>query len=331
MDFNEHKDQWGNEIYNSRTVVTSLSSPVCKTENQQLLWHNYKVHKNSNVYDDNTESSNASQPISLPNNLETYDGKTNHKPMPLYSWTEMYGCLKHSESQCSTVPSLELCSKSSTLDYLRDLDGIKLMREPDMAFENWCASKQRLQQQQLQIQRAEMARKLEEAEDRKQLAKSCYEKWLRDKKEQAMKNHQKNICEEVNLRQISMDSNATVKSGNLKTKVRNVSQTEIRQVVQCWWLKKKEQQQQRNKEKERRLLKKRIEEQNRKKLVEEAWQNWISTVQNKPKPVPFNQGMKSLRGTISPIYINPEPWKPIKDITQQDQTGKNLSVYADNL
>lgn len=321
MDFNDHKDQWGNEIYNGRTVVTSLSSPVCKTENQQLLWHNYKVHTNSNVYDDNTESSSVSPPVSLPNNLETYDGKTSRKPMPLYSWTKMYGCLQHSESQCSTVPSLELC----TLDYLRDMDDLKLKREPDLAFENWCASKQKQQQRQQQIQREELAKKLEEEKDRKELAKLCYEKWLRDKKEQAM--NRKNLCKEVNLQ---MEPESNIKSGNSKTKVRNISQSEIRQVVQCWWLKKKKEQEQRNKEKERRLLQKRIEEQSRKKLVEEAWQNWISTVQNKPKPVPLNQGMKSLRGTISPIYINPEPWKPIK-LKQQDQNGKNVSVYADNL
>lgn len=320
MASSESKDPWGEEIYISSTQISSFSSPMCKSESQQLLWHNY------NRQDDTTGSSSASTPLSLPNNLETNDGKAKRKAQSLYSWTDMYGCLKQAESQCSVVPSLELGSHTSTIDYL--CGGVNLRREPQMAFENWCASKQRKQQLQLQIQRKQTEQKLENEKNRKKLATLCYEQWLRNKKEQASKNHRISI--QSTLDNSSNSSKTSIcNKGNFKSKIRNVSQSEIRQVVESWWLKKKEQQQRQYKEKERHLLKKRIEEQRRKKLVEEAWQNWISTVQNKPKPVPFNQGVKSLRGTISPLYINPEPWKPLKIAEQQNQTGKKTWVNAD--
>ena len=40
-----------------------------------------------------------------------------------------------------------------------------------------------------------------------------------------------------------------------------------------------------------------------------SYEKWIQSAPSKPKPVPFNQGLDSLRGSTNKIYINPEPWK----------------------
>uniref|UniRef100_A0A182JW98 Coiled-coil domain-containing protein n=1 Tax=Anopheles christyi TaxID=43041 RepID=A0A182JW98_9DIPT len=56
------------------------------------------------------------------------------------------------------------------------------------------------------------------------------------------------------------------------------------------------------------LLEQKIQNE-KKKISEEIYQEWLKTSKNKPKPVPLNQGPHTLRGTVSKIFINPEPWK----------------------
>lgn len=288
--------------------------------NEKILYSNNRfTNKSSPLM--GSSSSSSSSPITLPDTVSENN--------QLFSWADMYGSLKQADSQSSVVPLLELGSRSSTINYLRELDGAKLIREPQMAFENWCAHKQRLHQQKLQQQREELEKKRTEEEDRKKLSKLCYDQWLRNKQRQASKNHLKNLCNQNNMQRVSMDSSKESCSSDSRTKNNtnskgNMSQAEIRQVVQSWWLKKREQQQRQRQEKQRRLIKKKIEEQRRKKLVDQAWQKWISTAHNKPKPVPLNQGIKSLRGTISPLYINPVPWKRLND-TEESEIIKKMA------
>lgn len=285
--------------------------------NEKILYSNNRfTNKSSPLM--GSDSSSSSEPITLSDTLSENN--------QLFSWAEMYGSLKQADSQSSVVPLLELGSRSSTINYLRELDGAKLIREPQMAFENWCAHKQRLHQQKLQIQRGELEKKRAEDENRKKLSKLCYEQWLKNKQRQASKNlkNLKNLSNQNKLQQVSNPSSKescsnVVSESPTKIKINNkssMSQAEIRQVVQSWWLKKKEQQQRQRQDKQRRLVKKKNEDQRRKKLVDQAWQTWISNVHTKPKPVPLNQGMQSLRGTISPLYINPEPWKRLNDTTE---------------
>uniref|UniRef100_A0A182Q519 Coiled-coil domain-containing protein n=1 Tax=Anopheles farauti TaxID=69004 RepID=A0A182Q519_9DIPT len=47
----------------------------------------------------------------------------------------------------------------------------------------------------------------------------------------------------------------------------------------------------------------------KKKMSRAVYQDWLRTAKDKPKPVPLNQGPNTLRGTISKIFVNPEPWK----------------------
>ncbi|KAH8263074.1 hypothetical protein KR044_004090, partial [Drosophila immigrans] len=253
-------------------------------------------------------SSSSSTPLSLPPATDsTYIHGKQKTADSLYSWSEVYGSLKLDD----VVPSLELQSKTSTLDYLRELNGLKLHREPHMAFENWIAAKERLRQQELQQQKQRLKEEKDRKDERKYLAKLCYEKWLNDKARQA------NQKRRMQLQSLSSSSSSSSNSScnSICRPDRNVSQSDIRREVQSWWHKKQEQLQRQRLEKQRHMQMKEQANLHRKQLAAMAWEKWMSNVFDKPKPVPMNQGLDSLRGTVSEIYINPNSWKHPKKPT----------------
>ena len=75
----------------------------------------------------------------------------------------------------------------------------------------------------------------------------------------------------------------------------------------------------------RRMLKQQEEERRReledqrRQMAEEAWEKWIAEAAKKPKPVPLNRGIFTLRGTISDIFVNPNEWKPIIPVKEENQ------------
>lgn len=334
MAFSGHTDSdgkvvWREELYTGRTTIIgeTLSSPSDQSEQSEASdkseknylppqrWQNLNLlERNSLLYRDQGESSSSSSaPLSLPPAQDSIyiDGKYNSDS--IYSWTDMYGSLKQAESQNNVVPSLDLQSKTSTLDYLRDLDGLKLKREPQKAYESWYEFKQRLRQQELQRHKEKRERKQLEDDERKKLAKICYEKWLSDKTKATAQKRLQNRVQST----ASQKSSAVISCSSENKTLRNVSQSEISQVVESWWHKKQEQQQRQRLEKQRHIQKKEWETLKRKQLASMAWQKWMSNVYDKPKPVPMNQGIDSLRGTVSQIYINPVPWKPLKKSSEK--------------
>lgn len=62
----------------------------------------------------------------------------------------------------------------------------------------------------------------------------------------------------------------------------------------------------RAKEQKKNLLQERVKEA-RKSLSMEKHQMWLKTANEKPRPVPLNQGLLSLRGSLYPLHCNP-PW-----------------------
>ena len=44
-----------------------------------------------------------------------------------------------------------------------------------------------------------------------------------------------------------------------------------------------------------------------------SYDKWQRNAQSKPKHVPLNQGLDTLRGSISKLYVNPIPWKNLDD------------------
>lgn len=56
----------------------------------------------------------------------------------------------------------------------------------------------------------------------------------------------------------------------------------------------------------------RIEEERRKKMERNAtaYEIWLRSSKNKPRPIPLNRGLDSLRASVSVSYVNPTPWEP---------------------
>eukprot|EP00099_Drosophila_melanogaster_P011316 NP_001285630.1 uncharacterized protein Dmel_CG7251, isoform B [Drosophila melanogaster] len=278
-----------------------------------------------------------SSPSSLAQNTtRTYffkDDGGNPSPQSTDNWS--LGGLKRSEIQSNLVPSLCLSSQESSLNYLSHCKGIKVDRQPEAAYQNWYSAKQ---QQLLEKQRRikeEQEFKQQRTEERKQLARMCYEQWLKDKARQAanlqLESHiqdaamkasialRKNPLESLRKNPVvsSLSGLGSLGSGPSSStaprRIRKVSKDEIRRVVEDWWLKKQSQQQAQREEKRRAMLSKALKEEQRRQLAQDAWSKWMSNVDAKPKPVPLNQGMDSLRGTISQLYVNPTPWMgPVK-------------------
>lgn len=46
----------------------------------------------------------------------------------------------------------------------------------------------------------------------------------------------------------------------------------------------------------------------RRQQAAEQFEIWLESAPQRPKPVPLNKGIYSLRGTISNLYVNPQPW-----------------------
>lgn len=40
-----------------------------------------------------------------------------------------------------------------------------------------------------------------------------------------------------------------------------------------------------------------------------SYQDWLAASKFKPKPVPFNRGLESLRGSLAKLNVNPTPWQ----------------------
>ncbi|KAH8356818.1 hypothetical protein KR200_006223 [Drosophila serrata] len=237
-------------------------------------------------------------------------------------WSLMYGEIKKNHG----VPSLILESGPSSVDYMRNIDSMKDYRKPDAAYENWYSAKRRQRLEKQKVQQQERDYEQERAKQRKEMAEMCYDQWLKAKDRQAaaqrMEHHMQaaafkasqSIAKNSTLTPASASGSSTsavpgsIPSALPNKTSRNASQDEIRQVVEEWWLKKKQQHQTKREEKIRALVSKAQEQERRKELAELAWQRWMSNVDEKPKPVPLNQGMDSLRGSISPMYINPRSW-----------------------
>ncbi|XP_016963286.1 uncharacterized protein LOC108033461 [Drosophila biarmipes] len=280
----------------------------------------------------NDSPTSISSPDSLPQNTSTRtfaikDDRDYPSPNSASNWSTMYAGLKRSESQNNSVPPLCLSSRESSLNYLRHIQGIKVNREPDAAYENWYSAKQRQILQRQRRLKEELKSKQQQMDERKQLAKMCYDQWLKDKARQAANLQLENQLQAAAMKaSLVLSKNPLVSpsttlcptgssssSATANRSIRKVSKDEIRKVVEDWWLKKQRQQQAQREEKRRALMARALEEERRKRLAQVAWEKWMSNVDAKPKPVPLNQGLDSLRGTVSQLYVNPTPWMdPLK-------------------
>lgn len=193
-----------------------------------------------------------------------------------------------------------------------------MRRNPKEAYDNWYSAKQRLRKKEIVMLKQEQRYGQQQAERRKQLAQMSYEQWLWNKAQVAANQRFEEAIDQESTSQPSRESASLAsRATKLVRGKRNVSQDEVRQVVENWRRKKLLELQAQREEKRREMISKEQEQKRRKVLAEAAWKKWISKVGQKPKPVPLNQGIDSLRGTISKLYVNPQRWQdPLKEVTQ---------------
>ncbi|XP_017155361.1 uncharacterized serine-rich protein C215.13-like [Drosophila miranda] len=175
-------------------------------------------------------------------------------------------------------------------------------------YDDWLAYKRRQRKEQQQRQMEERAARDFYAAQRKEIAQMVYQIWLKNKQREEEAQRVQNHIQLAALNaSFSLKSNPITVVAAAKP-VRNISKEEINQELESWRLKKI--QMQRSKRQEEQLAKIKHEEDqfHRQRQSEMAIKKWFSTVHTKPKPVPMNQGFDSLRGTISKLYVNPQPW-----------------------
>lgn len=89
------------------------------------------------------------------------------------------------------------------------------------------------------------------------------------------------------------------------------SQQEIDQNFENWLLKKANYDKNLKEKIKEQLEQKKILEETKKKISEKIYQKWLENAPYKPKPVPMNNGLLSLKGSTTEIFKNPEPWKRV--------------------
>ncbi|XP_065076824.1 uncharacterized protein LOC135700284 [Ochlerotatus camptorhynchus] len=166
------------------------------------------------------------------------------------------------------------------------------------AYQKWLkakteAERKRKEKELRRKKHEEIKRKLEE-ERRKQESEEKLKRWT-ERKEQEKQRKQQD------------PQNGNKRETQLRKKW--VPNEESETTFKAWQDRIKQQEEER---KRRLVAKQRMEEKFKKerqhfsKLV---YDDWLKSSSSKPKPVPLNQGIASLQGSISKMYINPVPWK----------------------
>uniref|UniRef100_A0A182SU69 Coiled-coil domain-containing protein n=1 Tax=Anopheles maculatus TaxID=74869 RepID=A0A182SU69_9DIPT len=167
-------------------------------------------------------------------------------------------------------------------------------RDPE-AYKKWLKAKNeeiRKNREQEILNHQELQRqKALEKEQRKQINQQKIQEWMERKKRSCKKNSTKPVKDK------SLDTSSEHLQCDPDTKYKH------------WLLKVRKQEEEKRL---RDLTVKQLEQklqQEKKKISKEIYQEWLKNAKYKPKPVPLNQGPNTLRGTVSKIFINPEPWK----------------------
>ncbi|XP_068151234.1 uncharacterized protein [Drosophila tropicalis] len=243
--------------------------------------------------------------------------KTDASSVSGSSWTENRG---------NMVPSISLGSCSSEAStYYKTLDG-KKERVSQSAYEDWIARKERQKQEKIQAAKMEKEKKESEAALRQRLSKEHFEQWCKRKEEQKK-------SKPMNLINAKGSVSSRVRMGGGTSSfasthsLRSVKPPPSRETPEMMkkrlkeWERVKVEKQQQERERIRQQEERKIKlEQERLQKTKGAWNKWMKKASNRPKPVPLNQGIDTLRGTVSNIYINPIPW--VSNIETKDCRGR---------
>ncbi|XP_053699157.1 uncharacterized protein LOC128746133 [Sabethes cyaneus] len=173
-------------------------------------------------------------------------------------------------------------------------------RDPN-AFDKWLKAKieteRTWKEKEQKRKRREEARKKLEEERRKQESEEKLKKWMKRKEQERKKK------EEIQQKQKQKKEAEQSVSRNWTNSDDSVTNFNV-------WLSRVKQQE--NLKKMRQLAKQRMEEEfkhQRQDLSRLFYDEWLKSAKDKPKPVTLNRGVESLRGRISKIFINPNPWQ----------------------
>ncbi|KAH8263075.1 hypothetical protein KR044_004089 [Drosophila immigrans] len=195
------------------------------------------------------------------------------------------------DSHCCGVPFLELGSGTISIypDQPEQLAPLKVLRHSNEAYDNWLSGKKRQCQYRQQAAREQRKQQQEKETNRRRLSEQRVQEWCRRKAQQ--------------VQQI-----ATVKRNASDYRTESQLETTKRLRRQAWELRKVQEAEERRQLQQHAAYQKELHQRERKEQANLAWQQWMKSAAQRPKPVPLNQGFKTLRGTISDIYINPNEW-----------------------
>ncbi|XP_068154694.1 coiled-coil domain-containing protein 34-like isoform X2 [Drosophila tropicalis] len=234
------------------------------------------------------------------------------KPQPCMGWNikeSVKKCPKHEVDAHSTLLSKASNSRLSTEPKAK-LDKESGNRPASlMTFCSWLTAKNETRKQLAEKQRLYAEAQRERAKQRARLAEAEYENWLSEKTRQLQRSTSNLNCKDLGKRESLTTALTSPHVGPEEDPSHRLYE---------WEQEKLNEMRRRREEREERDSYNLIFEQQRRELGEEAWSQWVKSSRNKPKPVPMGQGLDSLRGTISPHYLNPNEWQPlIKDNTNK--------------
>ncbi|KAH8324822.1 hypothetical protein KR074_006629 [Drosophila pseudoananassae] len=257
--------------------------------------------------DDSGSSSLSSDSRSGSSRLSSYREEDKDSTTSMCSWEE---AMSRNESMrpsqdsnlSATMSSLQLNSGrgSPPLTYTRRLDPLRLERPAAEAYQNWLSAKRRQRQCKQQAERAEQAALQERTALRERLSKERYDQWCRQKTQHTCTASSTPATRNTHTGAPPRNSHAGVPPRKYPNPQRNH--------LHEWEMQKIREAEQRRLELQSARRRQMHEKIQRQQDAEQAFQRWVKNVAQRPKPVPSCQGMQSLRGTISSIYINPKQW-----------------------
>uniref|UniRef100_A0A182X6H6 Coiled-coil domain-containing protein n=1 Tax=Anopheles quadriannulatus TaxID=34691 RepID=A0A182X6H6_ANOQN len=174
----------------------------------------------------------------------------------------------------------------------------KRVSDPE-AYKNWLKAKneeiRKNREKELLAKQELQRQKEQEEEKRKEESKKKIKEWMQRKKQDSTKKatnpkaaKERQHSQSSSSEHLYCDPDAKFKSWLLNVRKREEEKRLRAQTVK--------------------QLEKKIQDE-KKKISDEIYQEWLKSAKHKPKPVPLNQGPHTLRGTVSQIFINPQPWK----------------------
>ncbi|KAG5683524.1 hypothetical protein PVAND_012798 [Polypedilum vanderplanki] len=168
------------------------------------------------------------------------------------------------------------------------------------AYDEWIRTISAREKQKKEQLRKKMEQEYEKAQLKKSLNEQKLKKWNKRKDKEAIE---------------KMAHFDELKRRSLQEKIskRNTKKVFKKALTHEEWLAQKNQEVKRKlleiKEKQEKEAKRKEEEiRMKEQMNEEAYHKWLERTKNVAKPVPFGEGLSSLRGSTTEIFENPNPW-----------------------